>query len=571
MASIWTELKRRKVVKVALAYAVVGWLLIEVASVLIPTFQGPEWVMRAFSFAIIAGFPLAVALAWAFDITTDGIKVASDEQTSESITKGAIDLAGMPEQIALATYETDSTENGGISSVAVLPFANQSGDTEGEYLSDGISESIINILSRISKLRVIPRASAFRHKSSSLETKQICQELGVQTAVTGSVKHYDDQLVVQAELVDVHRGAQIWGEHYVEPWENLFNVQEEIATAISRALKPELTGAEQEHIQRRDTEHIQAYQDYIRGRFHWNKRTVEGLDAAAKYFGSAINQDPRYAAAFSGLADTYNIMGYYSVRSPDETYPLAKVANQNALKIEPDLADAYASLGYATLFYDRDWNAARNNFAKAINLNPKYGTAHQWYAWYYVVQERFDEALSSFQEAISLDPLSLIINDHLAYGYMLVGKMDEARQQIDGTRALNPTYPLALWRLGDWHLLNGDYTQAATAYAEAESLANGHYTLGYLGLALGEMGKVDEARQVLARLDRYQSQRYVSPLDRAFVHAGLGEMDAAFGFIQQALDIRVSDMVRFKLLPWPDRIKSDPRFSETIIALNLTP
>ena len=567
------EITRRRVLYSLGAYVVAALFVLEAADLVLPSMAVPEYVYDILVALLILLLPVVLVLSWYFDLTARGIvrtdvaHVGADEpqrsgKRPAALKKGStIRLPDMPEQAALAYAGR---------SVAILPFANKSDDTEAEYLSDGITEAIINKLARLSNIRVIPRASAFRYKASNLDLQEICKELRVRSVVTGSVKHFGERLVVQAELVDTHREAQVWGEQYSEPWENLLDLQEEIAAEISSSLKPELTGEERERIQKRDTEHLSAYQDYLRGRYHWNKRTADGLKAAAEHFRSAIDRDPLYAAAYSGLADTYNIMGYYGVRAPDDTYPRAKIADQKALEIQPDLAEAYASLGYSTLFYDRDCEAAQKNFVKAIELNPDYSTAHQWYAWYHLVQENFEKALNCFKHAMGLDPKSLIINDHLAYGYILVGNMDKARQQIERTRNLDPTYPLALWRLGDWCLLEGDYEQAVAAYSEADSLTDGLLALGYLGLAYALTGREDDARNILSRLDAYQAQRYVSPLDRAFVHAGLGETDAAFGFINQALKMRVSDMVRFKLLPWPSSIKSDPRFVETISALNLT-
>ena len=566
------EVNRRRVAYSLGAYVVAALFVLEAADLVFPSMAVPEYVYDILVAVLILLLPVVLVLSWYFDLTTrgivrtDAIDAGADDPPSVEKRRAVprkgdtIRLPDMPEQVEFAYAGR---------SVAILPFANNSGDTEAEYLSDGITEAIINKLTRLSNIRVIPRASAFRYKASGLDLQEICKELRVRSVVTGSVKHLGERLIVQAELVDTHREAQVWGERYSEPWENLFDLQEEIAAEISSSLKPELTGEERRHIQKRETEHLPAYQDYLRGRFEWNKRTVDGLNAAAEHFRSAINRDPLYAAAYSGLADTYNIMGYYGVRAPDDTYPRAKIADQKALEIEPDLAEAHASLGYSTLFYDRDWSAAQKHFLRTIELSPDYGTAHQWYAWYHLVQEGFDKALNCFKRAVALDPLSLIMNDHLAYGYILVGQMDKARQQIERTRQLDPSYPLALWRLGDWHLIQGQYADAVTAYAEADSLSDGYFTLGYLGLAYGLMGRKEDARDILSRLDANQAQRYVSPLDRAFVYAGLGERDAAFGFINQALKMRVSDMVRFKLLPWPDGIKSDARFAETVRALNL--
>lgn len=513
---------------------------------------------------LIALLPVVVVLSWFFNFTREGIKRAGSGDTvldAFQVTTGLIS-AGTAVDVDVPLRDQSQ-------SVAVLPFANTCEGSEGDYLSDGITETIINKLTRLADVRVVPRASAFRYKGSDLPPSEICKELKVQTTVTGSISHVGSRLVVQAELVDAVNEAQLWGERYNGEWENIFDVQEEIATQISSALKPALSNEEQRRLEKRETTDVDAYQEYLRGRFLWNKRTPADLLLSIDHFQAALEIDPRYALAYSGLADAYNILGYYSIKAPKETYPLAKDADNEALEIDPGLAEAYASLGYATLFFDRDWEIARGNFERAIELGPNYGTAHQWYAWYLLVMERFDDALASFQKAVSLDPLSQIINDHLAYGYLLVKDMTSAREQIERTRALSPKYPLALWRLGDWHLAQQQYEPAVQAYAEAEALSDGLYMQGYLGMSQALLGQPDEARKILQRLDDRAQTRYVSPLDRALIHAGLSEVDEAFAYIDEAKEIRVSDMARFKLLPWPDCLRDDPRFEATIRALGL--
>ncbi len=583
------QIVKRKVPQSIAIYLVSAAVLLGGAHLFAPSIGVPPHILDALLAALLLMLPVVVILSWIFDLRPNRLE-RKDGEAQVGVTGSGSPAPGSPlsaptgaagsrtgSEISASLVEPllnsgalptppEAAEGG---SVAILPFVNNSPDPEGEYLSDGITETIINKMAKVSNLRVIPRASAFRYKASAKDVQEISQELGVRAVVTGSVQHVGEHLVVQAELVDTVREAQIWGERYSGLWSNLFDVQEGIATQITKSLKPELSGEEREKIEYRETDHLEAYRAYLRGRFCWGKRTAEGLSTAVTHFQSAIERDPLYALAYCGLADTYNIMGYYSIRSPDQTYPLAKQADNRALEIQPNLAEAYASLGYCTLFYDRDWDAASQNFQRAIELDPIYGTAHQWHAWYFLVQERFDEALNAFKQALTLDPLSLVINDHLAYGFMLAGQMPEARKQIERTRRLDATYPLALWRLGDWHLKEGEYAQAVDAYAEAEALTDGRYTLGYLGLTYGLMGRADEARAVLARLEQYAPERFVSPLDRAFVHAGLGEVDAAFQLLEVARSTRVSDMVRFKLLPWPQSIRSDSRYAGMIRQLNL--
>ena len=331
--------------------------------------------------------------------------------------------------------------------------------------------------------------------------------------------------------------------------EDVFDVQEEMATEIYRALSQTLSKEDERRLRSRDTDHAEAYQEYLKGRYHWNKRTAEGFRAATRHFREAIGKDPGYALAYAGLADTYNVLGYYSIQAPSESYPPAQVAAEKALEIDPSLAEAHASLGYATLFYDRDWEAAAEHFRTAIRHNPGYATAHQWYAWYFIVREQFDETVARLEEAQRLDPLSLVINDHLAYGYLLAGRTEEARGQIRKTQGLSPDYPLALWRLGNYRVAQGEPEKAVEAYERAVELTDGQLCLGYLGMAKAGMGDVEGAHAILTRLAEESANRYISPLDRALVYAGLGDLDATFRWLDMAEEERVSDMVRLKVLP----------------------
>jgi len=344
-----------------------------------------------------------------------------------------------------------------------------------------------------------------------------------------------------------------------------------MATEIYKALSQTLSQEDEATLRYRETEHAEAYQDYLKGRYHWNRRTADGFREATKHFRDAIGKDPSYALAYAGLADTYNVLGYYSAQAPKDSYPPAKVAAEKALEIDPTLAEAHASLGYATLFYDRDWEAAAQHFRDAIHHNPKYASAHQWYAWYFMVVEDFAQCVESLEEAQRLDTLSLVINDHLAYGYLLAGRMAEARGQIRKTQGLSPDYPLALWRLGDYRVAQREPERAVDAYRQAADVTDGRLCLGYLGMAMAEMGDLAGAEATLERMDMNSSVRYISPLDRALIFAGMGQWDLAFRWLDKAIDARVSDVVRMKLLPWPGLMRSDPRFAEMVERLNLPP
>jgi serine/threonine-protein kinase len=457
----------------------------------------------------------------------------------------------------------------GIASLAVLPFANAGGDPDAEYLSDGMTESIIYSLTRLPGLRVVPRTTVFRYKGSDKDLAAIARELKVKAVVTGRVALRAGQLVVQAELVDAVRDAQLWGERYTRRFADVFAVQEEMATAISSSLQLRLSGEDRARLASRPTQNSDAYEAYLKGRHHWNKRTLPAFARATEYFQEAIDRDPGFVLAYAGLADTFNVLGYYSARAPKSVYPRAKAAATRALEIDPTLAEAHASLGYATLFFDRDWAAAERHFRTAISHNPKYASAHQWYGWYLLVVEQYAEMAAEMQQAHDLDPLSLIINDHLGYALSLAGRRDEAIAQLQRTLELDPQFSLTRLRLGLELRAAGRIDEGLRQIESAVELSTGRIGLGYLGQAYGTDGRPHEARAVLERLTAGPADPYVSPLDRALVHDGLGETDAVFALLDQALEDQVSDLVRLKVLPWSEIVRLDRRFEDICARVGL--
>ena len=448
-----------------------------------------------------------------------------------------------------------------IESVAVLPFTTIGADADSAYLAEGITESIMNKLSGVAGLRVVPRSVVFRYKGADLDPSDIARDVNARAVVTGRIMQRGDMLVIKVELVDSVTESQLWGDQYNRTLSDIFAVQEEMATEIVRSLRHKLSGQEQASLAKRFTESTKAYQAYLRGRHHWNKRTVEGLRQAIEHFQEAIDVDPGYALAHAGLADTFNILGYYNTQRPHDAYPRGKAAAARALGLDESLAEAHASMGYIQVFYDYDWPGAARSFSRAIELNPKYATAHQWYAWYLFVMERFGDALAAMRRAQELDPLSLIINDHLGYALLLAGEPEQALAQLVKTRDLDPGFPWIYWRLGSVYLALDRPDESTAAFDTVVQKTNGGVGLGYKGLACAAAGRLDDARSVLALLETLQGTRYVSPLEFALVYAGLGRTDDALASLQNAYDDRVSDFARVNLLPWPDAVRRDERFA----------
>ena len=506
------------------------------------------------------------------------LRAALDEQKKETYVgvesaprpSALVPIAGRPLRGSRRSGSGSvSSRSKPIDSLAILPLVNASGDADAEYLSDGITESIIYNLSRLPGLRVVPRTTVFRYKQAEKDLPTIAKELKVKAIVTGRVSLRGGQLIVQAELVDVAHDAQLWGERYNRSFADVFAVQEEMATAISSSLQLRLSGEDRQQLARRPTTDSQAYQSYLKGRYYWGKRSLDAFTRATVHFQEAIDRDPNFVLAHVGLADTLNLLGYYNYRPPSTVYPRAKAAAARALEIDPGLAEARASLGYTTLFYDRDWATAERHFQTARAQNPAYPSAHQWYGWYLLAMERFEEMLAAMRRAFELDPLSLIINDHLGYALSLAGCHDEAIAQLQHTLELDQAFALTHLRLGLEYRLVGRRSDGLCEIARAVDLSDGRIGLGYLGQAYGEDGGVAEAHEILQSLEHPADQRFVSPLDCALVCDGLGELDRAFACLDQALEMRISDVIRLKALHWSDALRSDRRFTALVARAGL--
>ncbi|MEO6444359.1 MAG: protein kinase [Gemmatimonadaceae bacterium] len=470
---------------------------------------------------------------------------------------------------SVATAPFPVLTSGPIDSLAVLPFEGAKPGSDDEYLADGITESIINKLARISGLRVVPRSTVFRHKGSEEGPADIARQLRVRALVTVRVMQRGSQLLVSAELTDVGTDAQLWGDRLTMSATDIFAVQEEVAAEIVKSLRLRLSTEEAAEMVRRQTEDSEAYHAYLRGRHQWNKRTRDGFMQAIEHFNGAIDRDPAYALAYTGLADTYNVLGYYNFLPPRAAYPRAKAAAMRALELQPDLAEAHASLGYTRLFFDWEWSGAAESFERAIAHDARYASAHQWYAWYLMVAGRIEEMITAMQTALQLDPLSLIINAHMGYALFWAGRHDEALSRLRKTVALDPEFALAYWPLGALQVHKGNGDEAIAAFRSLVTLSGGALGLGYLGMTAGRFQRPDIAREALDALESAAATKYVSPLDRAICHAGLDEFEAAFAWLDRAFDDRVSDLVRINVLPWPPDMRNDARFGAAVARLQL--
>ena len=484
--------------------------------------------------------------------------------STESVARPLTATASLPTPRPVRPRKRESTAPRSIDSLAVLPFLNVNKDADTDYLTDGITETIINKLSQLRALRVIPRTTVFRYKNAAIDPKVVSAELKVRAILMGRVLQRGGRLIVNTELVDAKKEAQLWGEQYNRAVSDIFELQEHIAAEIARSLQLTLSGEDHQKLVRRDTRDPAAYQSYLKGRFYWNKRSTEGLLQAIKHFQMAIEQDPEYAPAYVGLSDTFNVLGYYNGRRPLDTYPCAKAAVARAIEIDDSIGEAYASLGFATLFFDRDWDGAERAFLEAIRLNPRYASAHQWYGWWLMVMGRFDEMVAAMRRALELEPLSLIINDHYGYSLALAGRSAEAVQQLKATLDLDPGFALTHQQLGFVCLRDGRPEAAVEHLEAAVRASSGRVGTALLGCAAGLAGRRELACEMLHGLSGGAERRFVSPLDFALVHAGLNEIDEVFDALGRAIDERVSDLVRLNLFPWPHAVRDDRRFEAVL-------
>lgn len=450
-----------------------------------------------------------------------------------------------------------------LDTIAVLPFHNDTGDSSLAYLSSGIAEGLIKNLSRLTKLRVLAYSTVARYKGRDLNPRKLGRVLGARALATGRVAQLHDALTVTAELVDTSDGSVLWGEQYKSRQKNVLAIQEEMARAISAQLKLQFTVDERRQMAKQHTTDPEAYTLYLKGRFHWNKRTGEGFRKAIEYFQNAIRKDASYALAYSGLADCYSLVSLYSVMPPKQAMPKAKDAARKALKIDSSLAEAHTSLALIHLYYDWDWKAAEHEFQQAIALNPNYATAHHWYHEHLTAMGRFEEQMAEILHAEELDPLSLIINTDVGWGLYFARKYGQAIEQLRRTLELDSNFAVAHLMLGLAHAQENRLDEAqASIQRSLELLRDDPLTLaiGALGYVHAVSGRKTEARAVIKRLSELKQLRYASEYCQAMVLAGLGENAAAIKCLERAFIERYDRLIYLKVEPIFDVLRNEPAF-----------
>ena len=459
-----------------------------------------------------------------------------------------------------------------IDSVAVLPFESIGGRPDTEYFADGVTESIINNLSQLPKLRVIARSTVFRYKGKEWDSARLGRELNVRALVTGRIVERGEDLSIHVELMQASDGAQLWGERYSRPVADIIQLEAEIAREVSTKLRLKLTGEEKRRLAKRHTINPQAYQLYLKGRFFWNKRVPDALLKSVPFFEQAIEHDQGYALAYSGLADSYSVLSTTGLTDPLVIFPRAKAAAIRALELDDRLAEAHASLAIIKIYFDWDWQAVEREADRANQLNPNYPTLHHWMSIYWCARARFGKALEAIRRAQELDPLSLIINTHYAWVYYFARRYDDAIEQYKRTLEMEPNFAIARVLMGGTYLQLQQYDAAIANIEQAIELTKRSSTemVGMLGHAFGMAGRRDEAQAILAELLSSSQQRYVSPFDIATVYVGLGDTEQAFEWLEKAYSGRSQWMVGLGVDPRLDSIRSDARFESFLRRLKLS-
>jgi TolB-like protein/Tfp pilus assembly protein PilF len=572
LPNFFAELKRRNVYKVAIAYGVIAWLLIQIATQTFPFFEIPNWMVRAVIVLLLLGFPIALVIAWAFELTPEGLKRTefADELPKKSarshtwiyvvIVAGAISVG----VFFLGRY-TSSKQNAEspTRSIAVLPFDNQNRDPETDYLSDGIPESIINSLSQLPQLRVMARSMVFSYKGKDVDPRKVGNDLGVRAVLMGRLIQQGDNLTIRTELVNVADGTELWGQQYNRKLADVFSVQEEIAKEISEKLSLKLSGAEKQQLTKRPTENLKAFQYYMQGRSISQRRTRPDLLAAVGYYERAIEEDRNYALAYAGLSEAYATLGVFGYIAPIEGRHKAEEAARKALALDENLAEAHVvlGLGYAE-FAPYNFSLGDSELRHAIELSPSLALAHFHLAVSLSLQERLDESLAEYLKARELDPLSSVIARQTAIPYYFKRDYARALELLRQASDLGPAFSTT-WEVGVY-IQTRSLDEAMADLEKAKGERKEDSILIYdTGMIYAAQGKRTEVLQIIKELEDMSGANLSQAHWIAKIYATLNEKELAFSWLERGLATGAVG-VFYKDEPVWDPIRSDPRFTDLL-------
>jgi TolB-like protein/Flp pilus assembly protein TadD len=559
IGNFFTELRRRNVYKVAVAYAVVGWLLVQIATQVFPFFDIPNWAVRLVVLLVAVGFPIALIVAWAFELTPQGImRTETADRTAAGGTKRGsaygpwiyVVLLGVLFSVGLFLFgrysapRTSSSEDRRPpavaeslpqKSIAVLPFDNLSEDKGNAYFAEGIQDEILTRLAKVADLKVISRTSTQRFKSAPSDLRDIAKQLGVMNILEGSVQKSNDQVRVNVQLINALTDAHLWAEIYDRKLTDLFAVESEIAKTIAEALQAKLTGSEKSAMSKKPTANPEAYELYLKGKFFWNKRTAADLRKSIEYFNQAIEKDPGYALAYAALAQSWKLLPAFNGGAPQDCFPQAESAAKKALALDDTLSDAHAALASLKGLNGFDYPGAIIEYERTLQLNPNDATAHQWFANDTLANIGQNEReVAVMKRAVELDPLSLIINANLGVAYVHAGRLDEAIAQLHKTVELDGAFYYARYSLALALELKGAIAEATAEYQKTVSVSEDPVPLGMLGHLYAMHGRKDEAQQILQQLRQRREQRYTAAYSLALVYLGLGDRNESLNWLEES-------------------------------------
>src|SRR6266536_1684022 len=573
------ELKRRNVYKVAVAYAIVGWLLVQIATQVFPFLEIPNWVVRLVIALVASGFPIALVIAWAFEITPQGIErteVADTMPAAPGQKKHAwiyVAIVGAVLSIGLFFLGRYGFRNGTSSStelpaksIAVLPFDNLSRDPDNAFFAEGVQDEILTRLAKVADLKVIARTSTQKFKSAPADLREVAKQLDVTNILEGSVQKVNDQVRVNVQLINALTNAHLWAEIYDRKLSDIFAVQSDIAKTVADTLQAKLTGSEKTAISKEPTTDMTAYELYHKGRSLWEKRSGDSIPKAIAFYEQAIARDPNYALAYAGLASAYIILPFYTGADRLDAYSKAKDAALKALQLDPNLAEAHLALGKVLFFSEIDLAGALREYQRAIELKPNDATAHHWLGNDTLAAlGRSEEAIAQCKRAVELDPLSPVINTDFGTTFYYAHRYEDSAKQLRRTLEIDPTFFYAHFNLGIALKAAGDLSGAIAEYEKAKQLSDNIYVSMLCAQAKAYAGDKDAARRMLSVLDKCSQHRAVVGSSRALLYLSVDKKDGALRWLDQGYEERAGSNISWiKVDPLLDSLHGDPRFEALV-------
>ena len=575
--SFFAELKRRNVYKVAVAYAVVGWLIAQITTQIFPFLEIPNWIVRLVIVLIAIGFPIALVIAWAFEATPQGIQrteVADTMPATAGQKKHAwifVVFVGAALSISLFFIGRYIGRNNAgapelpAKSIAVLPFDNLSRDPDNAYFAEGVQDEILTRLAKVADLKVISRTSTQRFKSAPDNLPQIAKQLGVMHILEGSVQKANDQVRVNVQLINAMSDAHLWADTYDRKLTDIFAVESDIAKTIADTLQAKITGSEKQMMTAQPTSNTEAYELYHKGRSLWEKRSGDNIPKAIAFYKQAIERDPNYALAYAGLASAYIILPFWAGADRLDAYSKAEDAALKALHLDSNLAEGHLALG-KVYFWKIDLAASLREYQRATELKPNDAGAHHWLGNDALAAlGRFEEAIAEVKHAVELDPLSPVINTDLGTTFYYAHRYDESARQLRKTLEIDPTFFYAYFNLGIALQAKGDLSGAISEYEKAKQLSDNTFVSTLCAQAKAHAGDKDAALRMLSDLDKISQNREVLGYYRALLYLSLNNRDEALHCLEQGLKERDgADISWINVDPLLDSLHGDPRFEALV-------